>query len=41
MGEDRGDDRYRDAVRSMKIQRSSIVHVSEGKPSILIHSLFF
>ena len=41
MGEDRGDDRDRDAVRSMKIQCSSIVHVSQGKPSILIHLLSF
>ena len=41
MGEDRDDDRDRDAIRSMKIQRSSIVHVSQGKPSILIHLLFF
>ena len=40
MGEDCGDDRDRDALRSMKIQRSSIVHVSQGKPSILIHFLF-
>ena len=31
MGEDRGDDRDRDALRSMKIQRSSTVHVASGK----------
>ena len=41
MGEDRGDDRDPDAVRSMNIQRSSIVHVSQGKQSILIHLLSF
>ena len=41
MGEDRGDDRDRNALRLMKIQRSRIVHVAQGKPSILIHLLFF
>ena len=41
MGEDRGDDRDHDAVRSMKIQCSSIVHVSQGMPLILIHLLSF
>ena len=41
MGEDRDDDGDRDAIRSMTIQRSSIVHVSRGKPSILIHLLSF
>ena len=34
MEEDRDDDRDRDAVRSMRIQRSSVVHVSQGEPLI-------
>ena len=37
MEEDRDDDRDRDAIRSMRIQRSSVVHVSQGE--LLIISL--